>query len=414
MDKPIPAFYCCYLLRSTVRHACLYVGSTPNPARRLNQHNGKTKGGAKSTSKNPALRPWEMTCIVTGFPSKVAALQFEWAWQNTHITRHAKKEREERANKSSTTTGTSPPDKTKTRQKRPSYSLEARLSNLHLLLRVRSFERWPLKVTIFAADVFKIWEGVNKSAKGRIRQGIKIYPPPEGARQASTSIEQHSMPAPTGITAIDVGYSDVKSHLEKSRSIFEKSTAVSCGICETHITPATSLVLACPTEDCRSASHLTCLSRVFLAENGDADAIVPTEGSCPNCHTKLEWSTLLRELSLRTRGEKDVEALFKMRRNKRTHLANAAKDHSSTAATIAEIDDEDDTELENNEVGEPSDDGWIFYEDEAPDDIIPYGDLRKEGQRFASDTRGRHNEWSCSRLDIVIEDSDADGADVWD
>lgn len=79
-SKPIPALYVVYILRSTTRNASLYIGSTPNPPRRLNQHNGKVKGGAVRTAK-PKLRPWEMVAVVSGFTSLVGALQFEYVWR---------------------------------------------------------------------------------------------------------------------------------------------------------------------------------------------------------------------------------------------------------------------------------------------------------------------------------------------
>lgn len=76
--KPIPAFYCCYLLRSTVRQTSLYIGSTPHPSRRLAQHNGVSRGGARKTANDK--RPWEMVLIVEGFMNRTAALQFEYVY----------------------------------------------------------------------------------------------------------------------------------------------------------------------------------------------------------------------------------------------------------------------------------------------------------------------------------------------
>lgn len=66
----------CYL----IQHSCgaTYVGVSPDPVRRLRQHNGEIKGGAKYTTSKPH-GGWKHICLVHGFRSSVEALQFEWA-----------------------------------------------------------------------------------------------------------------------------------------------------------------------------------------------------------------------------------------------------------------------------------------------------------------------------------------------
>ena len=54
-----------------------YAGVSPDPERRLRQHNGEISGGAKYTISKG--KGWKHVCLLEGFRNKIEDLQFEWA-----------------------------------------------------------------------------------------------------------------------------------------------------------------------------------------------------------------------------------------------------------------------------------------------------------------------------------------------
>ena len=69
----------CYILRNSQEgyKYSTYNGSTNNPVRRLRQHNGEIKGGAKATSRAEG-GGWEYCAILSGFHGHINALSCEW------------------------------------------------------------------------------------------------------------------------------------------------------------------------------------------------------------------------------------------------------------------------------------------------------------------------------------------------
>lgn len=63
-----------YLLRSSRK---MYIGATVDLERRLRQHNGEVKGGAKATRG----RKWKRVAYISGFPNWKTTLAFEWKWK---------------------------------------------------------------------------------------------------------------------------------------------------------------------------------------------------------------------------------------------------------------------------------------------------------------------------------------------
>jgi structure-specific endonuclease subunit SLX1 len=64
-----------YCLHSTTHPNRTYIGATKNLARRLRQHNGEVKGGARYTGVG---RPWIIAWYLTGSPHWNTTLSCEW------------------------------------------------------------------------------------------------------------------------------------------------------------------------------------------------------------------------------------------------------------------------------------------------------------------------------------------------
>ncbi|KAJ5620854.1 hypothetical protein N7510_004838 [Penicillium lagena] len=375
--RPIPAYYCCYLLRSTVRHASLYIGSTPSPSRRLSQHNGQAKGGAKRTARDK-LRPWEMVLVVEGFMSRVGALQFE--------TRHIGSDDEDKVIVDHTT------GKPKSRAARSRRSLTAHLEDLQALLRSAYFSSGPLRVRFFCADVYRVWrvwgDRVHKQLPANIQLILDGDCPvaPDDPRQDQRVGSIHKL---------SVDYTRLEEYLEKSMFLLDDAEDLRCSVCNSPVHPEAEQIVVCPRANCRGVGHILCLSTKFL-DAAEPDRLVPTQGDCPACRQVVQWPDIVRELSLRNRAEKEARVVLK-RKEKRERQAIRGDSAEPLTQSRSQRTHDGPDEFEHGDP--PLDDRWF-------DAVDPASESESEGRQ--------KNKCAppSSKLEIVIEDSEWDDAEL--
>ncbi|RIA84080.1 hypothetical protein C1645_880139 [Glomus cerebriforme] len=283
-DSKYEEFYCCYLLRSLAPNyrQTGYIGSTNNPKRRLRQHNGEISLGAKQTVKK---RPWEIVLFVYGFPNQVAALQFEWSWQNPSKTRrlHLTSRDEFREND----------DK-----------LSTSLRALSKMLQDKFWSRWPLHLNIMVPlGSIKLQQGrttINASTL------FDITNLPKKIRVTNGNIDEFN----------DYHKGSIRKHVRNEYSKYleqiKKNNISSCNICLENIDFNNHKdYINCLNIDCNMSSHITCLAKQFTKSEALEEStlknsydklkeeILPISGKCPICQMILLWGDLIQAMMIR-------------------------------------------------------------------------------------------------------------------
>lgn len=238
-------FYGVYCLISRSDRACYknrcYIGYTVDPNRRIAQHNGgREKGGAKKTDSRG---PWDMVCVVHGFPNHVAALRFEWAWQNPSVSKVLKEE------------------KLKKERKETPFQYQLRIA-CHLM-NSKPFCRFALTFRWLIASEEKPFP--------------PSVPPPAHVKKRFGKVVKEKSVVPVE----DAGWDSMGT----------------CSICEKNIEKMWHLMrCTSPGELCSAHFHAKCLAEKGLEKTSEVkNQLFPLKANCPRCGHSFVWGDAVRE-----------------------------------------------------------------------------------------------------------------------
>jgi structure-specific endonuclease subunit SLX1 len=262
---------------------------------------------------------------------------------------------------------------------------------------------------------------VAKAVEEPLRGSISIitdFPPAElvPANERGESPTSKRRKLNSGIASLDVDYVKQEEYIKKAKEMIDFEREGACSVCHKDLEHDAGIYTICPNPGCETVTHMTCLSDYFLKE--DKDSLVPISGTCPGCKTELRWIDIVKELSLRMRGQKEVMKLLKARKIRKGKA-------TASQSVVESEDDENDEDVEAD----------IYGEIKAVEELNPKTSKTNVGDRWHAidDSEDSDASWLVSTasqskkavlglskagkadtLATVIEDSDWDDALVLD
>lgn len=228
-----------------------------------------------------------MVLVVHGFPSKVAALQFEHAWQHSYKTHYIEDEQRVVKNKNG------------------GRSIHHKLATIRLLVDHVYFQHMCLTVEFFNHHTRHIWDQNKLRALENSVPSVSTVPDALGVPDVS-STENVEVFANANLALVESFYGcHVKTYQTKCDIYKQRLTfgQLSCAICDQTFDYTSDepdkkpLVGFCPFEGCKFTSHLCCLHRYFTDDDqllSNNQVLIPKVGKCPDCSAVMPWRDVVR------------------------------------------------------------------------------------------------------------------------
>ena len=268
-----------------------YIGFTDDPLHRIRQHNGEIKGGAKFTKRR---RPWKLILVTSNFPNKIAALKFEWAWQNPFSSNFIKEDIENKI---------IIPKMNKKKLYSYYNSIKFKIEVLNVLINSKVFERINLNINIFDDNPMEdiIISDLLQSSYTKINKNINIEEFKKNMKankkEEINNIINDELSSFEGLNIADkcIICEEVFNNKIKNNKKDELISESSEGGNEDNKESNNEYIVKC--KKCKCPFHMVCLANYELGKNNDTFNLVPKSADCFVCGSNLIWSEWVKDLT---------------------------------------------------------------------------------------------------------------------